>query len=124
MSPSLLTEIHEHAVLGPNEDMLLVSYRRTSQWCLLTTQRLIWFQERAAHSLAWKEIVGAQQPPEQAAPIIRQELPKDEISDLEVFDAEGRRHTLTLKEGEAYYVIWSAILVFCNYVRRVDPVDL
>ena len=124
MPQLILTAIYGHASLQPDEEALLVNYRADSDWCLLTTKRFVWFQTAELHSLCWSEITGAQQPPQKAAQIIRGELRKDHITELEVFDALGRKSLLHLEPGKAYYIIWSAILAFCNYVRRPDPISL
>lgn len=110
--------------LGADEEPLLVNYRSDSEWCLLTTKRLIWFQEGQLNSLAWHEITGAQQPPEKAAQIIREELGKDKITELEIFDATDRKCILQLEAGDPYYIIWSAILAFSKRTRKPDPIPL
>jgi hypothetical protein len=55
--------------LWQDEEALLVSGRSSTEWCLLTTARLIWLQDETIHRLPWSDIAGAQQPPEQAAKI-------------------------------------------------------
>jgi len=117
-------EIIARANLGDDEEPLLGNQRGYSEWCLLTSKRLIWSQDCAIHAIPWGEITLAQQPPEKAAKIIRGDLEKDQITDLEVFDATGTRHVLNLEAGAAYYIIWSAIIAFCNLSRRPDPIPL
>jgi hypothetical protein len=110
--------------LGVGEEALLVSVSNSTQWCLLTTSRLIWLQDEMIHGLPWGEIAGAQQPPQQTAKMIRGELQKDQISDLELFDGSGQRYRIRLQPGSAYYIVWSAILAFCCYSRQPDPIPL
>lgn len=112
------------AMLDPDEEPLMASGRNDTEWCLLTTARLIWSQDEMIRSLPWRDISGAQQPPEQSAKIIRGEMEKDEISDLELFDASSQKYLLRLNPGSAYYIVWSAILAFCRYSRQPDPIPL
>jgi hypothetical protein len=102
--------ITTRAMLRHDEEPLIVSGRDSTDWCLLTTARLIWSQDEVIRSLPWRDISGAQQPPEQTAKIIRGEMEKDQISDLELFDASNQRYLLRLNSGSAYYIVWSAIL--------------
>ena len=111
-------------MLDPDEEPLIASGRNGTEWCLLTTARLIWFQDEMIRSLPWRNILGAQQPPKQAAKIIRGEMEKDQISDLEIFEASNQKHLIRLNPGSAYYITWSAILAFCRYSRRPDPIPL
>lgn len=114
----------ERANLEDGDEALLITYRSDSEWFLLTSKRMIWLQDEELHRLAWHEIVGAQQPPTQSARIIKGELRSDEVPDLEIFEASGRKHILHLEPGDAYYIVWSSILYLCNYIRRPDPIQL
>jgi hypothetical protein len=117
-------EMSSRAALQSDEEALLANFRSEGEWCLLTTRRLVWLQDGALQTFFWNEIVGAQQPPEQSARLIRKELAQDQIVDLEVFAATGQKHVLRLGSGSPYFVVWSAILEFCNYTRRPDPIPL
>lgn len=118
------TEILRKAGLRDGEEALLVNYQGSSGWTLLTTQRLVWFHQGVVSSLRWEEVTLAQQPPEKAAQIIREELSKDDITELEIFDASERKYTIKIEAGEPYYIIWSAILAFSNLSRKPDPIPL
>jgi hypothetical protein len=120
---SAADQILAKAGIGNDEEPILVN-DRDSEWCLLTTKRLIWFQEEVLRAIPWSEITLAQQPPEQAARIIRGELEKDQVTELEVFDTLGTKHLVTLEAGSPYYIIWSAILAFCNLSRKPDRIPL
>jgi hypothetical protein len=117
-------EVLERAAIASGEEPLLINYENSDAWCLLTTKRLVWRQDEAQHALPWVGIIGAQPPPGQSAAIIRGTLPKNQITDLEIFDESGRRYLLRLTPGEAYYVIWSAILAFCNYSIMPSPIPI
>jgi hypothetical protein len=117
-------EILRKAGLGPEEESLLVNYQGKHRWCLLTSQRLIWVEQSLLKSLLWKDITLAQQPPMKAAQIIREELAKDDITELEVFDREDHKYSIELEAGKPYYIVWSAILAFCNLSRPPDPIPL
>jgi len=120
----IATEIVRRVNLLDDEEALLVNYRSSSEFCLLTTKRLIWVHHGEFDSLTWREITLAQQPPAKAAQIIRGELRNDDITDLEVFDASGKKHVVQIEAGEPYYMIWSAILAFSNLSRKPDPIPL
>jgi hypothetical protein len=77
-------QIKEAVTLAADEESLLASTFDAERWCLLTTGRLLWFQEGMLRDLAWHDIRCAQQPPAQSAEIIRGELQKNQISNLEI----------------------------------------
>ena len=120
----IATEILKEAGLREGEEALVVNYRGASGWCLLTTKRLIWLNQGLVDSLPWEEITLAQQPPEKAARITREQLSKGDITELEVFDASGGRNVIHIEAGEPYYIVWSAILAFSNLSRKPDPIPL
>jgi hypothetical protein len=120
----IVEEILGGAALLEGEEALLANYRGSSGWCLLTTKRLIWSAQGSLSSLLWGDIALGWQPPEKSAQIVRGELSKNDISDLEVFDASGRRHVIQVEPGEPYYMIWSAILAFSSNSKKPDPIPL
>lgn len=120
---SIAGRIRDAVTLASDEESLLASALDAERWCLLTTDRLVWLQEGMLRDLAWHDIRCAQQSPTQSARIIRGELQKNQISDLEIFDSRDTKYTFYL-EASGYYIVWSAILAFCNYTRRPDPIDL
>jgi hypothetical protein len=127
--PSNLSREISGEVIGSSspdsdEEALLVSFRTSAEWCLLTSKRLVWFQENRLYSLPWMAVVCAQQPPAQSAKVIKGELRGDQVTDLEIYDSAERKYVLRLEPGSSYYIVWSAILDFCNYIRQPDPIVL
>lgn len=124
LGESVAARILEETNLREGEEALLVNHREASGWCLLTTKRLIWCNQGMVNYLPWEEITLVQQPPERAAQIIREELSKDDITELEVFDASGGKRVIEIEAGEPYYIMWSAILAFSKLSRKPDPIPL
>lgn len=123
-SPAVVSELSTAAVLAGAEEGLLAFYQGSSRWLLLTTERLVWKQGEKQAQLDWAEIHGVQQPPGLSAQLIRGELSEEAIEELEVFDCKGGRHLLRLEPGKGYYLVWSAITAFCDFVRPPEPVEL
>jgi len=103
---------------------LLASFQSTESWCLLTTEQLLWCQDGCVGALAWPDVQGVEQPPAITAGIIRGEVDKRTVENLEVFDSEDRKYTLRIEPGSAYYLIWSALVALGNLTRPPDPIDL
>jgi hypothetical protein len=124
LEEAIAAEMLNAAGLASDDEPLLANYRSISEWCLLSTRRLVWLNQGLLSSLPWADITLAQQPPEKAAQIIRGELSKDNISELEIFDSAGSKHVVRIEAGEPYYIIWSAILAFSNLSRKPDLIPL
>lgn len=104
----------------PGEELLLASYRSDRNWCVVTTERLVWSTNGQAASRPWIEIHGVQQPPNTTAQVIRGEVDKQSVEELEVFDADGRKHVLRVEPGPGHALIWSAVTALCNLQREPE----
>jgi hypothetical protein len=124
MQPAAAAEILAAGALSSGEEILAASWRVHGSWCLLTTEHLIWCEEGKVTCLPWHDVRGAQQPPRQAAQIVLEEITKDEISDLEVFDSQDQKYTLRVHAGSDYYIVWSGIIALANYTRGPDPAEI
>jgi len=120
----LPSDIHHRVSLRPGEESLIASFRDNTSWCLLTTERCLWFEDGKLRALPWLNIHGIQQPPALSARIIRGDQDKNTANELEIFDAEGSKHTLRIAPGRDYHLVWSAILVLGNITRQPDPINL
>jgi hypothetical protein len=115
--------ITRRAKMGPNEEALLVCFHGPQHWYLLTNERFMWVQEGTLQARAWADIYGVQMPPAIQARVAREELRKDAVDELEIFDSDGRKHGLHLEPGRGYFLMWNGLVALCNFARKVDPPD-
>lgn len=106
--------IRTQASLSKEEEGLLACYLGVREWCLLTTQGLIWRQGDRVHNRPWKEVQGADLPPEIETSMMRGELSKESVEHLVLVETNGSRYPLHVEKGKGCFLIWSGILALAN----------
>lgn len=120
LAPSVKDQIDIRLDEVQGEELLLASYQSDRIWCAVTTERLVWSNGAEQSSLPWSEVHGVQQPPNTTAQVVRGEVNKDNVEELELFDAAGVKHVLRSEPGEGHSLIWSAVTALCNQQRAPE----
>jgi hypothetical protein len=99
----------QEAGLEPAEEILLASYLSAADWCLLTSERLIWREGERSHGLAWPEIVRTDAGGAWDL-VSTGQRSKDTLEELFVTSVSGARYRVHLEKGKGFFLVWSGIV--------------